>query len=99
MSDDHVTVSALCPTFFRTNIHKAQRSSPELRKQSEKLVTRSKWSADDIARVAVNGLERGSLYILPQTDAKLLWRAKRVMGQAFYSIINKAAPRVTGSEG
>ncbi len=97
--DDHVQVSVLCPTFFRTNIHTAQRSPPEMRAQSEKLVTRAKWSAEDVARVAINGLERGTLYVLPQTDAKLLWRAKRAMGGSFYSVLGRVAGRVMGKVG
>jgi NAD(P)-dependent dehydrogenase (short-subunit alcohol dehydrogenase family) len=99
LNDDHVDVSVLCPTFFRTNIHSAQRSPPELRAQSEKLVTRAKWSADEIARIAIDGLERQTLYILPQTDAKLLWRAKRAMGGSFYSLVGRFAGRAMGKAG
>jgi NAD(P)-dependent dehydrogenase (short-subunit alcohol dehydrogenase family) len=95
LRDDSISVSALCPTFFRTNIHKDQRSPEELRERSKKLVTGAKWSAEEIAKIAIDRLERGTLYIIPQTDGKVIWRAKRVMGQSFYSAVGRIAARLT----
>lgn len=94
-----VTVSALCPTFFRTNIHKSARSSTDaLGAQAERLVTHAKWSAEEVAEIALRGLERGELYIVPQADGKVLWRAKRIFGQGFYGLMGQIAksPRVMG---
>lgn len=92
LSGSGVRVSALCPTFFRTNIHKNARSSkPENQEQAAKLVTGSKWSAEQIADVALAALEAGELYVVPQTDGKVLWRAKRVLGQRFYGVIGRLA--------
>ncbi len=93
LETDHVSVSVLCPTFFRTNIHKSQRSPERLRATSEKLVTQAKWSAEQIAKVALRGLERGELYVIPQMDGKMLWRTKRLMGGAFYSLAGRIARR------
>jgi NAD(P)-dependent dehydrogenase (short-subunit alcohol dehydrogenase family) len=87
-----VHVSVLCPTFFRTNIHKTQRAHG-MPDRASKLVTEAKWSADEIATVALKGLERGTLYVIPQTDGKLFWRAKRLMGGGFYSMAGRVAKR------
>lgn len=90
LSGTGVTVTALCPTFFRTNIHKATRSfGPEVLGRTEKLVTEAKWSAEDIARHAVEGLERGALYVIPQMDGKVMWRAKRLLGQGFHGALGR----------
>lgn len=94
LKNDGVSVSVLCPTFFRTNIHKAQRSPEDLRAKTEKLVTQAKWSAEEIAKVAVDGLERGTLYVIPQADGKIMWRAKRALGQRFYTVVGLMAGRV-----
>jgi NAD(P)-dependent dehydrogenase (short-subunit alcohol dehydrogenase family) len=91
LEEDGIAVTALCPTFFRTNIHKAQRSAEHLRKASEKMVAGAKWSAEEVARLAVRGLERGQLYVIPQTDGKLAWRAKRMLGDTFYAFAGKVA--------
>ncbi len=93
LDDTNVNVSVLCPTFFRTNIHKSQRSPDQLRASSAKLVENAKWSAEDVARVALRGLERGTLYVIPQVDGKVMWRAKRLMGAGFYAIAGKVARR------
>ena len=89
-----VLASALCPTFFRTNIHKAQRGSSELKDKASNLVENSKWSADEIAAIALRGLERGQLYIIPQTDGKVAWGMKRVFGGGFPRLAAKAAARL-----
>lgn len=84
-----VQVSALCPTFFRTNIHVSARAPEALAATTEKLVTRSSWSAEAIAEVALTGLERGELYVVPQLDGKVLWRAKRLLGERFHRLAGR----------
>ncbi|HEY8431170.1 MAG TPA: hypothetical protein VIL20_22475, partial [Sandaracinaceae bacterium] len=84
-----VHVTALCPTFFRTNIHKAARAPGALRDTTEALVTKAKWSAEEIAEIALRGLERGELYVVPQADGKVMWRAKRLLGQGFYGVMGR----------
>lgn len=86
-----VVVSALCPTFFRTNIHKAKRAhGGNTDTATDRLVTHAKWSAEEVAKVAVDELLEGRLYIIPQTDGKVLWRAKRALGQTFYTGLARA---------
>jgi len=93
LEESNIAVTVLCPTFFRTNIHKAQRSAERLKKKSAELVEGAKWSAEAVARLALDGLERGTLYVIPQTDGKIAWRAKRMLGGAFYSFAGKVARR------
>ena len=71
-----IKVTALCPSFFRTNIHKGARTSGPQRGRTDKLVTEAKWSAEEIAEHALRGLERGELYVMPQADAKAMWRLR-----------------------
>ncbi|WP_053237663.1 SDR family NAD(P)-dependent oxidoreductase [Sandaracinus amylolyticus] len=88
-----IKVTALCPSFFRTNIHKGSRATGMLTGRTEKLVTQSKWSAEEIAEHALRGLERGQLYVMPQSDAKAMWRLKRALGGGFFGAIGAAAKR------
>lgn len=89
-----IHVSALCPTFFRTNIHKGTRShGMGTGARTDKLVTEAKWSAEEIAKIAIRDMLKGRLYIIPQTDAKVLWRLKRTLGQGFYSGMAAAMKR------
>lgn len=82
--DDGIAVTALCPTFFQTQIHTAARAPEHLKKTTERLVTKASWSAERVAEVALRGLERRELYVIPQLDGKLAWRLKRAIGAAFY---------------
>lgn len=84
-----VRVTALCPTFFRTNIHKGTRATGSLGEHTERLVTESKWTAEQIAKIALRGLERGELYVVPQADGKVMWGAKRLFGQGFYGVVGR----------
>ena len=96
LAKDNVQVTALCPTFFRANIHKSKRSyGGGTDKATDKLVTEAKWSAEEIATHAIEGLLAGKLYVLPQQDAKLTWRMKRLLGQGFYDMLGAAARRGT----
>ncbi len=80
-----IRVTALCPTFFRTNIHaRAQAFGANTGDKTNRLVTEAKWSAEEIAVHAIDGLLANRLYVIPQLDGKIAWRAKRVLGQGFY---------------
>jgi NAD(P)-dependent dehydrogenase (short-subunit alcohol dehydrogenase family) len=90
---DRISTSVLCPTLFRSNICRSQRVPADLRAVSEELVTKSSWSAEDVVHVALRGLERGKLYVIPQLDGKVLWRAKRALGASFYAVLGFLAGR------
>ena len=96
LAKDNVAVTALCPTFFRTNIHKSTRAhGGNTGPRTDKLVTEAKWSAEQIAEIAIDGMLKGKLYVLPQTDAKVTWRVKRLLGQGFYDALGMMARRGT----
>ncbi len=95
LAKDNVQVTALCPTFFRTNIHASTRSHGGIgvNERTKKLVTEAKWSAEQIATIALDGMLAGKLYVLPQNDAKAMWRMKRFFGQRFYDMVGMATRR------
>lgn len=83
-----VSVSALCPTFFRTNLAtEARTCTPEMREQTARLVTDAKWSAEQVAKIALDQLEKGQLYIIPQADGRGMWRIKRALGGRFHKAL------------
>lgn len=85
LAPSKVSVTALCPTFFRTNIHtRAHSFGGGTGEQTNKLVTRAKWSAEEIAKCAVDGMLNGNLYVIPQLDGKIIWHTKRALGENFY---------------
>lgn len=86
-----VNVTALCPTFFQTNIMESGRG-PETRdtKLAKKLMERSKVQAPDVARIALEDLTRGKVYSVPMRDGRAMWRLKRAAPEAFYDLLAKS---------
>ncbi len=85
---DHIGVTVLCPTFFQTNIIQATRTAnPAQRHIAEKLMSRAKLQAPDVARVALAAVDNAELYALPHRDGAWAWRLKRLAPERFYQTI------------
>lgn len=77
----HIGVTALCPTFFQTNIMANSRSdalTPGLDKLVAERMSTSRIQAEDVARIALNACDKNQLYAVPMQDGKWLWRIKRL---------------------
>ncbi len=90
-----VGVSVLCPSFFPTDIVKNGRGGhPQESAFAEKLMARSPHSADDIARLSLEGCARGELHILPHAEGRWFWRARRLMPQRSLDFAMRLRKRV-----
>lgn len=83
LADTPIRVTALCPTFVQTNIMKAGRITDGSSKLADSLMRWAGVSADSVVKSALNGLDRGQLYVLPQFDARLVWRLKRLLPSGY----------------
>lgn len=72
-----VSVSVLCPTFVRTNILRDAHVDTDTQRLGARLMRLTGRSADRVARIALDGLDAGQFYVMPQLEAKALWRLKR----------------------
>jgi short-subunit dehydrogenase len=80
-----ISVSVLCPTFFRTNLLETFRApSEQERKLAQAAFDHSTMSAGRVAKIAIAGLEAGELIVIPQPDGRLVWRAKRYWPNVYY---------------
>ena len=77
LSGSGVSISALCPTFVQTNITRDGRISGKSTQLADRLMRWTGISAGRVARTTLDALDRGQLYVLPQLDARLIWRLKR----------------------
>lgn len=81
LKEDDIHTTALCPTFFRSELFDRTRTTnADLRRITEKLIGQAGWTAEQIADVALRGLESGELYVIPQLDGQIMWRVKRTLG-------------------
>ena len=86
---DGVGVTVLLPGFFPTNIVSDAVGTVEegKRRLAETWMQRSKYSADDIARLALGAVERGKLYALPYGEIRWLWRLKRAAPRTYARVV------------
>ncbi len=77
MIGTNIRVSALCPTFVQTNITHNGRISEASSRLADLAMKWTGVPADRVAVNTLNALDRGQLYVLPQLDAKMIWRMKR----------------------
>ncbi len=95
-----VGVSVLCPTFFPTNIIRdGLYSTSGMRKFGEKMMERSKLTAEDVARLCIAGVEAGDLHIVPMRDGRWLWRLKRVSPAAYRFLNRRMAMEMSKRDG
>jgi NAD(P)-dependent dehydrogenase (short-subunit alcohol dehydrogenase family) len=78
LSGTGVRVTALCPTFVKTDIMERGRVTAESAEQGRMLMRWTGISPERVVRKCLNTYDRGGLYCLPQLDAKILWRVSRV---------------------
>lgn len=78
MSGTGIHVTALCPTFVKTNIVKDGRIEGGSADFAAKLIARTGVSPESVVLKTLNALDRNQLYVVPQLEAKAVWTAKRL---------------------
>jgi NAD(P)-dependent dehydrogenase (short-subunit alcohol dehydrogenase family) len=78
LSGSGVKVTALCPTFVKTNILESGRMSNETNQFARKIMRWTGVSPEKVARTCLDAHDRGDLYCMPQLEAKIGWRIKRL---------------------
>lgn len=72
-----VVVTAVCPTFVKTNIARDGRIHGPSASRAAMAMRWTGLSPARIARMSLDANDSGRLYVLPQIDAQILWHAKR----------------------
>lgn len=83
LSGSEVRVSALCPTFVKTNILDSAQITARSNALGARLMGLTGMSARRVARTCLDAHDQGRLYVMPQLDAKALWRGKRLSPGVF----------------
>jgi len=86
-------VTALCPTFFKTNIVNSGRfTDPSIRAEAVSLVDHG-GDAADVARAALASVDRNDLHSVPMADGRWFWRLKRVAPALFPQLVARFGTR------
>ncbi|WP_405070120.1 SDR family oxidoreductase [Kribbella sp. NBC_01510] len=89
-----VTVSVVCPSFFRTNLADSIRGADTaMGATARQLIEKSPRSADDIAAAVIAGIKKRQFLIIPDRPALLAWRTKRFARPLYDRQMRKIAAR------
>ncbi len=90
-----VRVTALCPTFVKTNIVRDGRIPANTGKLGNRLMAWTGVSPDAVAKTTLDALDGDRLYVLPQLEARMIWRMKR-LAPVSYNVGSGVLGRVFG---
>lgn len=94
LAPDRITVTVVCPGFFRTGLADAARAaSPEIDGVTRALVVRARRTAPEMAELITRGVARGDFMVLTHRDGKLSWMLKRLLPFPLYSRILERGAR------
>jgi NAD(P)-dependent dehydrogenase (short-subunit alcohol dehydrogenase family) len=92
-----VHVTALCPTFVKTNITRSALIEPSSTALADRLMKWTGWTPERVAAMTLDAVDAGQLYVLPQSDAQLIWTLKRLTPRLYTrgaGLLNRLAGRV-----
>ena len=90
LANYNINVSALCPTFFQTNLLETFRSTENRQRDAAHLAfDKALMTAEQVAHAAIDGLERNKLVVIPQVDGKAVWGIKRLSYGTFFNLLRK----------
>lgn len=96
LSGTGLRVTVLCPTFVKTNVAVDGRITETGSKLAATLMRTTGFTPEKIAVDTLNKYDRGRLYVVPQIDAKVVWRLKRI-APALYTralgLLGRLAPQ------
>jgi len=89
-----VSVSVVCPSFFRTNLADSiQGDDTDMGATARRLIEKSPRTADDVAIGVLAGIKKKQFLIIPDRPALLAWRTKRFARPLYDRQMRKIAAR------
>jgi NAD(P)-dependent dehydrogenase (short-subunit alcohol dehydrogenase family) len=100
LQGDGVGVTVICPEFFATNLlDKARFIDPSALKFAKRAFEKSSFTAEDVARGAIDAMKRKKLYVILPSAAKRRWYMKRLNPQWFLNQVTALMAKATGGAG
>jgi NAD(P)-dependent dehydrogenase (short-subunit alcohol dehydrogenase family) len=79
LSGTDIRVTALCPTFVKTNVVHDGRIGSQSGELAEKLMRWTGMTAEAVAVHTLDEHDKGHLHVIPQRHARVLWATKRLL--------------------
>jgi short-subunit dehydrogenase len=89
VADKGVTVSVLCPAFFRTNLLESWQGDPRLKAFADRMMASSPDTLEGVADRVFAAVERGEFLVLPTRSEPMRWRLKRWFPNLYFKQLLK----------
>src|SRR5690606_14563701 len=98
LEPDGIATSVVCPSFFKTGLAASLRTpDPAVERLIDRLVTKSRFSADGIAATIQRGVAAKRFLILTDRDGRVSYFVKRFVPPLFRREARKGAARLLGN--
>ncbi len=88
LSGQNIGVTAVTPTFFRTNLmDQARYTDDHQLVRAEAFFEKSYCDVNHVSKKVMKAIGKNQLYVLPQFDARFYWRFKRFAPQKFFDFM------------
>ncbi len=95
LAPDHIDVSVICPSFFRTNLAQSlQGKDVETEQSAVDLITKAPRSAEQVAAKALDGVRAGKFIVLTDPDGVAAYNAKRFARGAYDKAMIRSARQI-----
>lgn len=89
-----IEVSALCPAFVKTRLTETMRASGDhFEKRVKRWMEQSGVSADDVAEVVYQAVQKPKFMLLTHPQTKWLWRLKRWAPELYFKLLMHGAKK------
>ncbi len=78
LMDNHISVSCIMPTYFRTNVIQHARGGELVKKATQVFIDKSGLEADTVAKEILERAGKKELYIILPDNARKMWLLKRL---------------------
>lgn len=93
LSGTGVGVTALCPTFFKTNIVRDATFMDDKSRARAASMIRNGKTAEQVARAALRAVQRNQRFCFPAADAQFAWRLERFLPGTIATIAGRVLAR------
>ncbi len=95
----NIGVSVLCPAFFKTNLLDSMTQGEQgVKPLVQKWMEQSKVTAEDVARDALNAIEKNTLMVISHDYARKAYRTKRFFPNYYLKQLIKKVPKILASK-
>jgi short-subunit dehydrogenase len=90
-----VGVSVVCPSFFRSGLHRSLRHyDADAAGSAHRLITGARLDAAAVGARTVKALDRGDYLVLPHRTGRAVYAVKRLVAPAYHRSMKRLAQRL-----